>query len=77
MTNRDTVEFYHEGHQQPFCIVDSSFQPNDDDLVSIKGVTYVVLGRSFAVDYSGKPGQAMRCNVIVEKRASKSGGEGL
>ena len=72
--NGDTVEFYLPDKVNPFLIVDSSFQPNDGDLVSIKGVTYVVLGRSFSVDYSGKPEQAMRCNVIVEKQTGPERG---
>jgi len=64
----DTVEFYENGKQRPFLIVDSAFQPNDDDLISIKGKTYKVLGRSFSVDYVGEPLKAMRCNVIVEEQ---------
>jgi hypothetical protein len=66
---RDTVEFYKNGQRRPFLIVDSTFQPNDDDLISIKGKTYKVLGRSFAVDYAGEPLKAMRCNVIVEEQS--------
>ena len=65
----DTVEFYENGKQRPFLTVDSSFQPDDGDLISIKGKTYKVLGRSFAVDYVGEPHKAMRCNVIVEAQS--------
>ncbi len=63
----DRVEFYLDKKAQPFCSVASSFQPNDGDLVNIKKVTYVVLGRSFTVDTDGFGLTKMRCNVIVEK----------
>lgn len=64
----DKLEFYFEDKQYPFLMLDSAFQPNDGDLVNIKGVTYKVLGRSFSVDHSGKTDQSIRCNVIVEKQ---------
>ncbi len=64
----DTVEFYEDGHQRPFLIVNSSFQPNDDDLVNIKKQTWKVIGRSFTVDYADDfQNRKMRCVVIVEK----------
>ena len=63
----DTVEFYHNGSQRPFLVVDSSFQPDDGDLINIKALTYKVMGRSFSVDYSDEPGKRIRCNVIVKK----------
>lgn len=69
MNQSDAVEFYLEGKQNPFCIVDSHFQPEAGDLVSIKGETWEVAGRSFSVDYSGKPEARMRCNVIVRAAA--------
>lgn len=65
----DTVEFYEDGKSRPFLIVDSAFQPNDGDQISIKGATYKVLGRSYSVDYADDSRQkAMRCNVIVAKQ---------
>lgn len=65
---KDIVEFYLEKHTHPFLIVDSSFQPNDGDLISISKVTYKVIGRSFSVDHSDqRSSRSMRCNVIVEK----------
>lgn len=59
------VEFYKEGVQQPFCGVAAGFQPEEGDLVSIKGETWKVVGRSFSVDYAGTANAEMRCNVIV------------
>jgi hypothetical protein len=67
----DKLEFYFEDKQNPFIILDSSFQPNDGDLVNIKGVTYVVLGRSFSVDHSAKPERSIRCNVILREQTAK------
>ena len=63
----DTVEFYHNGSQRPFLVVDSSFQPSDGDVINIKALTYKVIGRSFSVDYSGEPRKRVRCNVIIKK----------
>lgn len=65
---KDSVEFYLGANPHPFVAVQASFQPNDGDLVNIKGQTYKVLGRSFCVDYSGTPNAVMRCVVIVEER---------
>ena len=65
----DTVEFYREASQHPFCAVAASFQPHAGDLVNIKGETWVVVGRSFSVDHSDTPSKAMRCNVIVHPAA--------
>jgi hypothetical protein len=64
----DTIEFYEEPSKRPFLIIDSSFQPADGDLVNIEGKTWLVLGRSFTVDYAGKETQSVRCNVIVRAR---------
>ena len=64
----DRIEFYLDGKENPFCIVRSAFQPNDGDLVNIRGITYKVIGRSFTVDRAGEHDQSARCNVIVEKR---------
>jgi len=65
----DKLEFYLEDKQMPFLTLDSSFQPNDGDLVNIKGVTYEVLGRSFTVDHADKMAErSIRCNVIVKKQ---------
>jgi hypothetical protein len=66
---RDSVEFYEDGHLGPFLIVDSNFQPNDGDEISIKKETWIVIGRSFSVDYSDDSREkAMRCNIIVERK---------
>ena len=65
---KDTVEFYLGWQRQPFLIVDSSIAPNEGELVSIRGETWKVIGRSFAVDYADQRTQrSMRCNLIVEK----------
>lgn len=64
----DTIEFYHDGEKNPFFSLLSSFQPNDGDLMNIRGVTYRVIGRSFTVDHLGDLAlQKIRCNVILEK----------
>jgi hypothetical protein len=48
--------------------MDSAFQPSVDDYISIKGDTFKVVGRSFAVDYAELHcTRQMRLNVIVEK----------
>lgn len=75
---RDKIEFYLGDSIQPFLIMESSFQPNEGDVVSILGVTYDVLGRSFSVDHADKYAErSIRCNVIVEvAAASKSSAEG-
>ena len=67
--NTDSVEFFEGASKAPFLIVDSSFQPNDGDLISIEGRTWEVIGRSFSVDYSGTSRERMRCNVIVKAKA--------
>jgi len=71
MSTTDRIEFYLNKHQRPFLIVNSSFQPNDGDLISIEKVTYKVLGRSFSVDYAREPDEQVRCNVIVEERSGE------
>lgn len=67
----DKIEFYLGEKKQPFVTLFSSFQPNDGDLVNIKGVTYVVLGRSFTVDHAGQRDESIRCNVIVKKQRAQ------
>jgi hypothetical protein len=62
----DRLEFYHNGKPQPFLTLDSSFQPNDGDLVNIRKATYKVIGRSFTVDSAGTREVSIRCNVILE-----------
>ena len=65
---KDTVEFYDRDSQHPFCTVRASLPPAKGDLVSIRGETWKVLGRSFSVDHADDFSQtAMRCNVIVER----------
>ena len=47
--------------------VDSSFAPQEGELINIKNVTYLVVGRSFAVDHADDFAERqVRCNVIVE-----------
>ena len=63
----DRIEIYRNGEDRPFVVGWSSFQPNDDDLINIRKVTYKVLGRSFTVDRSNELDQQIRCNIIVEE----------
>lgn len=65
----DKLELYFDGKVHPFFTVESSFQPNDDDLINIKGITYKVLGRSFTVDRAGHADVSVRCNCICEKHS--------
>lgn len=67
-TKTDVVEFYRNKVMQPFLCIESSFAPQDNDLINIRGETYKVLGRSFSVDYAGTMQQRVRCNVILELR---------
>lgn len=68
----DRIEFYSVDSKLPFLSMESSFQPNAGDLVSIKNATYEVVGRSFAADYSESIQQKhMRCNVIVKLTKKK------
>lgn len=47
---------------------DSSFAPVKGDLFNIKGVTYKVFFRSFAIDYSDRPLESyVVCHVSVKK----------
>ena len=64
----DSIEFFEDKSKTPFLTVDSSFQPNDADLISIEGKTWEVIGRSFSVDYARTGNQRMRCNVIVKAK---------
>ena len=71
----DTVEFYREDSYYPFASVDSSFAPNEGDLISIIGETWEVIGRSFSVDNANDPRcKAMRCNVIVRAAVQPTDG---
>lgn len=71
----DCLEFFKVGVKTPFLRIDSAFQPNDGDLVSILGKTWVVVGRSFSVDYADKLHRSIRCNVIVRAAASIGSGK--
>lgn len=64
----DRIEFFEDKNQSPFLTIESSFQPADGDLVSIRGETWEVLGRSFSVDYAESTLRRIRCNVIVRKK---------
>jgi hypothetical protein len=66
----DRIEFFEEKEQSPFLWIESAFQPNDGDLVSILGKTWEVVGRSFSVDYADRTHRQMRCNVIVRAAAA-------
>lgn len=50
--NRDRIEFYREGERGHIAVTDSSHAPDRGDKVNIKGVTYMVLGRTYTVDQS-------------------------
>lgn len=64
---RDIVEFYLLHSPSPFLRVQSSFAPVEGDLINIRGVTYIVVGRSFSVDHGDEPVYMQaRCNVLVE-----------
>ena len=63
---KDSIEFYLNDSLRPFLIINSSFQPEEGDLVNINNITYKVIGRSFTIDYSETPGRAIRCNLIVD-----------
>lgn len=63
---RNCVEFYLGTNAYPFCTVEAEFQPNEGELINIKGCTYRVLGRSFTVDNADSV-RSMRCNVIVKR----------
>lgn len=61
----DRLEIW-EGEALIFSM-DSSFAPNEGDLINIKKTTYRIVGRSFTIDYAGEVGQCIRCNIIVER----------
>lgn len=45
----------------------SSFAPEEGELINISKKTYRVVGRSFTIDHSDDPFELQaRCNVIVE-----------
>lgn len=67
MTDMDKIEFYLVGSEHPFESVFSSFAPIDGDLVNIRKVTYLVVGRSLTMDTEVLGAKKMRCNVIVKK----------
>jgi hypothetical protein len=61
----DVLEIYEEDKRVPFVRISSGFQPSEGDLINIRTVTWLVLGRSFTVDKAGDVDQSIRCNVIV------------
>lgn len=66
-----TIEFYKNDARQPFLSQsDCAFTPNENDLITIGPITYVVIGRSFNIDYldQGKRFQSMRCNIFLKER---------
>lgn len=65
----DSIEMYLGDEQRPFLFLDSSFAPEKGDLINLEKKTYIVLGRSFTVDYASLPRQKrIRCNVIVKEK---------
>lgn len=62
----DTIELYNCAAQAPFLKMKSSFAPLEGDLLSIRGRTWEVLGRSFSVDNANEQHSSIRCNVIVK-----------
>lgn len=67
---RNRVEIYEGDSQSPFAFVDAEFQPEEGDLINIRGLNWEVRGRSFTIDDAGGPMQRMRCNVIVRALAA-------
>ncbi len=65
---RDRIEFYvggvSKGH---IAVVESSHAPDRGDKINIRGVTYTVMNRSYALDESDCIiEQSMCCVVILE-----------
>lgn len=65
MGRPDVVEVYIG--KRAILRAESSFAPDDGDLITIRKQTYRVVGRSFTVDHADDYAQCQfRCNVIVE-----------
>ena len=66
LEKKDMLEFWIG--QTVIQSIESSHAPVAGDLVSIRGRTLRVIGRSYALDHADRSYQrAMRCNVIVEE----------
>ena len=67
----DTIEFYLEGKDKYVVGLKSSHNLSKGDLISIKGVVYKVLRKTFAVDNNNlydRP--SLRCNIDLQEVAS-------
>ncbi len=73
MNRPDIVEIWIG--DQVLVRIDSSFAPVEGDLINVERVTYVVVGRSFAIDDASDAfNRQLRCNVIVEVAQSQPDG---
>jgi hypothetical protein len=67
----DQVEFWLDN--SPFCLVDSSMQPENGDVVNIRGENYRVTSRNFAVDKSDDwKFRSLRLAVNIERIKAKA-----
>ena len=67
----DTIEFYLEGKDKFIVSARSSHNLSAGDLISIKGIVYKVLRKTFAVDNNNlydRP--SLRCNIDLQEVAS-------
>lgn len=60
----DTIEFYHD--DQLIAAVKSSFAPRKGEKINIKNKTYIVVGRTYTVDYAGE--RFAHCVCVVNLR---------
>jgi len=66
MRGVDSIEFYLDGADKYIARVESSMPPPSGGLVNIRGKTYEVKRKTWAVDHANEFQQtAMRCNVDV------------
>ena len=63
----DEIEFYLGGKESPMARVTSSMPPAVGDVVSIRGESYRVSFRNFALDYADRADRKMRCAVQLVK----------
>lgn len=75
MRGVDAIEFYLDGADKYLVRVESSMPPPSGALVNIRGKTYEVKRKTWAVDHAGDFGQtSMRCNVDVVVYRGKARG---
>lgn len=73
MRGQDTIEFYLDGADKYIARVESSMSPPEGALVNIRGKTYEIKRKTWAVDHSDDYSQtAMRCNVDVVLHRGKA-----